>query len=831
MTTADRRSFHDSYPESDPILGRTATPLEEAAERACERIAPSWPLDRFIAVNPFWSRTDKPLPHVAGELASLSGARLLMPRSWYAAEWRAERLRPEHLRAAIAASGAQISAKHLSGLLRIEEPRQSRRPLVVDVMDARCRSELEVSWRDYIVERISRFCASYFDDGQAQIRPVREEGLYTSWRNQAEGDWAPALFMGLSAYRSTVSSLPTTADEMLQVAAADLGVPPSEREAYLSALLLDINGWASWCAYRRWMARLAGRDDHRIRELLSIRLAWEWILFRAGGEELRTDWGHAVASWPTFDRVAQSARAEDWLLQSAVEIAWTSEVRRKLVETFDAARPAGPSVQAAFCLDVRSEVFRRALEAQGEDIQTIGCAGFFGVPLEYAALASDGARPQLPGLLAPKVRVTDTGVSASVAEERASRLHASHAWKAFKSSSLSSFAFVDAVGLFFLGTLLGETFGRSSRRADEHERAGLTDAEDHARKPRITSHVDGTPVSPEERAELAAGILRAMGLTRGFAPLVLLVGHGATTRNNPHAAGLDCGACCGQPGNVNARAAAALLNEADVRSGLALRGIEIPAATHFVPGLHNTTTDDVTLFDEETVPEPLRGELSVLRARLERAGTAARRERAAKLGLGDLPDASLYAALVERSKNWAEVRPEWGLAGNAALVVAPRERTRKLDLEGRAFLHDYRAEEDADFAVLEQIMTGPMVVAHWINFQYYASTVDNTRYGSGNKVLHNVVCGHLGVYEGNGGDLRIGLALQSLHDGERWVHAPLRLSVFLEAPRPAIDRILEKHPKVRELVDNEWLHLFQLDMEQRAVLVRRRGAWTQALAT
>src|SRR5262249_12651318 len=152
---------------------------------------------------------------------------------------------------------------------------------------------------------------------------------------------------------------------------------------------------------------------------------------------------------------------------------------------------------------------------------------------------------------------------------------------------------------------------------------------------------------------------------------------------------------------------------------------------------------------------------------------------------------------------WAEVRPEWGLAGNAGLIIAPRERTRHIDLCGRVFLHDYRFEDDKELAILEAIMTGPMVVGHWINFQYYASTVDNARYGCGDKVLHNIVGGHLGVLEGNGGDLRIGLSLQSLHDGEKWIHAPLRLAVFIEASRDAIDHVLEKQPKVWDLIQNE----------------------------
>lgn len=804
----------------------TEARLKEAAERACSSIAPSWPLDRFLAVNPFWPRIGEPLPRVAGKLASLSGARLLPPRAWYAAEWRAGRLGPEHLREAIARAGAKkTNEKHLSGLLRIDEPLSRRRQLVVDVMDGRWRRELEVSWRDYIVERISRFCASYFDDGQSQVKPSKEQGLYRGWRYQAQADRGPALFMGLTEYRTTVASLPSTADEMMAVASSELGVPEEECEDYLSALLLDVLGWASWCAYLRWTARLGGRDDDHIRELLAIRIAWEWILFRSAGEDLRVDWAHAVASWPTFDRVTRSARNEDWLLQSAVEIAWSSNVSRQLAAGFGAPRPSAPSAQVVFCLDVRSEVFRRALEAASPSVQTLGCAGFFGVAAEYAPLAADSARPHLPALFAPKYRVTDTEAPEALEATRAARLHAKNAWKTFKSSSLSSFAFVDAMGLFFAHTILGETFGRGERRPHDHERAGLGPLEDKARVPRITSRVDGTPLGAEERCQLAEGMLRTMSLTRGFARLVVLVGHGAGSRNNPHAAGLDCGACSGQTGEVSARAAAALLNDADVRADLHARGIPIPESTRFVAGLHNTTTDDVALYDTKSVPETHQGDLAELGAGLVRASTAARRERSPKLGLAELSDDLLHAELVERSRNWAEVRPEWGLAGNATFIVAPRERSRHADLEGRAFLHDYRFEEDPDFSVLEQIMTGPMVVTHWINFQYYASTVDNGRYGSGNKVLHNVVAGHIAVYEGNGGDIRFGLSVQSLHDGERWMHAPLRLGVFIEAPRPAIDRVLEKHPTVRSLVDNEWLHLYQLDAAERAVHMRRNGTW------
>jgi uncharacterized protein YbcC (UPF0753/DUF2309 family) len=161
------------------------------------------------------------------------------------------------------------------------------------------------------------------------------------------------------------------------------------------------------------------------------------------------------------------------------------------------------------------------------------------------------------------------------------------------------------------------------------------------------------------------------------------------------------------------------------------------------------------------------------------------------------------------------------LAGNAALIIAPRERSRGVDLRGRVFLHEYHWQDDRDGALLEQICAGPLLVAHWINLQYYGSTVDPERLGSGNKVLHNVVGEHIGVLEGSGGDLRIGLARQSVHDGTRWVHTPLRLSVLIDAPRERIEQVIDRQPVLSALLRNEWLYLYRL---QEPTVERRVGA-------
>lgn len=796
--------------------------LDAVLTRACARIAPTWPLDRFIAVNPFWGLIDSPLPEVAAQLQSLSGAQLLMPRAWYRQAHREGRLRDEHLQAAIELSDSPMSLNDLHALLWDQEPTSTTRARVVDVVDAGRDLRHEMAWRTFVTHSVSQFCAGYFDDGQAQHTPVRSRGLYQSWRQRAQTDRSPALLMGATSYQAQARDLPETARELVATALAGLDVPSHQHERYLWSLLLDQNGWASWCAYRRWTARLDGSDDDSISDLLAIRLAWEWMLLRNGGEEVARRWRTAVAHWPRIDVAAAGCRAGDWLFQVAMEVAWREPLLRALPAGLRRQRSTAAAVQAVFCIDVRSEAFRRALEASTPSIQTLGFAGFFGIPLDYQPLGSPTARPQLPGLLAPRLRASDTGLGMAEAQ-RDRHLDLASTWKSFKTDALSTFTFVEALGLTYAGTLVKDSLGLGRFRSVE--RAGLAPGMDAVRKPRLAGSITGEALEHDARCDLAAGMLRGMSLTHNFARVVLLTGHGSATRNNPHAAGLDCGACCGQTGEVNARVAASLLNEPGVRTGLTERGIRIPTTTRFVAALHNTTTDDVELFDLDELPESHRGDLDALRVWLAEAGARTRNERARLLGLEGLGPATLHRAMRARTTDWAQVRAEWGLANNAAFIVAPREHCRDLNLEGRSFLHEYRHTEDRGFGVLELIMTAPMVVTHWINFQYYASTVDNTRYGSGNKVLHNVVGGHLGVFEGNGGDLRIGLPMQSVHDGQDWVHTPLRLSVFIEAPRAAIDGVLDKHAHVRALATNGWISLFQLDDTEGAVYALRGGSW------
>jgi hypothetical protein len=449
-------------------------------------------------------------------------------------------------------------------------------------------------------------------------------------------------------------------------------------------------------------------------------------------------------------------------------------------------------VQAAFCIDVRSEVLRRHLEAQSPAVQTIGFAGFFGVSLEWEANGAGTAR--CPVLLAPSLSLQ------SLAPKPGKQ---KYVLKDVQYAP-SAFTYVETIGLAYGLRLAGDALNWVRTTYNDEGRAPFS----------LQATADGAGVPLATRIQMGAAILKNIGFRETFGRVVLLCGHGSTTENNSHAAGLDCGACGGHGGAINARVAALLLNDPDVRAGLVEHGWTIPEDTYFVPGQHNTTVDQVTLYDTEHIPDSHHADLAQLQEWLDQAGAGVRAERAAGLGLENHSKGSLLDRLVKRrAHDWSEVRPEWALARNAAFIAARRERTRGVDLGGRSFLHDYDWQKDPDNSILTLILSAPMVVASWINLQYFASTVDNETFGCGTKALQNRI-GSLGVVLGNGGDLRTGLALQSVQaaDGS-WYHEPMRLQVVVEAPTERIEAVMNAVPAVSDLFENGWVRLFALDPE------------------
>lgn len=767
----------------------TTSDLEPAISEALKRIPPLWPLEHFVAVNPFLGFTDRPFAEASATLRRTLGHAPVQSPESYLAAWENGSITPEDL--APFSDGIWTQHKLLDVLKKARESPLSHP--VATFADALDKTIPHAHWAGFISEEISKWCAVHFDRNQSVwVSPWKNLGLYTAWKSAAVHDRKPEAF-GLPGFRKFVRALPDDASAALKHCLAALDPKDADLADFFHRHLAGNSGWAGHVQYLVREDALHGNDNPSLMELLVIRLAYDAALHAAFGKNQQVG-----SAWKTETPVSQLPEFDQALSrwQSAYEAGYQKKIAANLVSQ-PATMPAGrPTVQAVFCIDVRSEIARRHLEAALPGTHTLGFAGFFGFPVAHQPALACKSAPRCPVLLVPPVK------SREIPPANAARYQAeTGAWKAFQNSATSCFTFVETLGLIFGAKLI---------RAREKQNPGP------APKPEMQD------LSTADRAALAEGALRGMSLTKNLARIILLCGHGSHSTNNPYASSLDCGACGGHGGDVNARLAAATFNDPEVRAILAEKDILIPDDTVFLAGRHDTLADDFLLYDNDSVPASHRAEVATLEAALAKAGAATRKERAPRLGLGHLAGSALDSAVRSRGTDIAQLRPEWALANNAALVAAPRSRTAGLMLDGRVFLHEYDPAADPESKILTAILTAPVVVASWINLQYYGSRINPSQLAAGNKTIHQVI-GGLGVIEGNAGDLRSGLPLQSIHDGKDFVHEPRRLTVVIESKPDLVDAVLAAQPGVRELFDNQWIHLIVL--HGKTASQRRDGCW------
>lgn len=781
---------------------------QTAAIEAANRIAPSWPLDSLLASSPYWGLRDKPFAQAHGYLHRLAGSGLHLDETHYRRQYDSGLISPRHLAAAMREYGETLSPEQWL-LASANKPSQEGTALLLSDLRPDPAGHAGVqAWRQVVTQQISQCCAAWFDHDQADWQPDRQRNLYQSWLEEMTIQPVPTPDARLKQWlQGAIAGLPEDHDRLFQHALAQLQPANRWLDDWFYALLLRNSGWAAWCRYQLWQAELAGKRCSLLQELLAMQLAWECLL-DDGERERGSRWHRWQAAWSETAPTTPAGNRE-LIWQRAAELATHAPLLAALPRQDAQPVRIGRELHAVFCIDVRSEPMRRALEQVIPEASSAGFAGFFGLPLAIRFAGETRTQPRLPGLLAPSWEALAPPVEKGLEE-----------WGHFQRAPLSSFTLVESAGLTKAGKLLRKAFPRKTR-ATLAEVDPWLNGEDEAMVSAGRQLDTGTIVS------VLTTLLPAMGLGADFPHTVLLIGHASHSSNNPQASALQCGACGGHGGHLHVLLLSDWLQRPAVREGLAAAGLAIPSDTVFLPALHLTHSDELHLLPASSPDPALRQRAEALRPVLDQVERRARTRRAGIDGVPDhLDDAELLARLRQKGHHWAETRPEWGLTNNAFFIAAPRARTAQLDLGGRAFLQEYDWRQDADASRLTGILAGPLVVAHWINMQYFASVVDPTRFGSGNKLLHNVVGGRIGVFEGNSGDLRIGLSWQSVHDGSRWRHEPLRLAACIDAPAVLIEQALARQPDVARLVANRWLHLYRITEDQLEQW--REGDWHAA---
>lgn len=726
-----------------------------------------------------------------------------------------------------------------------------------------------------------RFTAAYLDQGQADLlMPGRKEGYFRSFLEYygLPGSVQPYWLQGLSQHIDSLKAA-SSAEVALQCLQR-LGLDPDDWPLFVRDTLLALKGWAGM------LHQAQVRPDRLpvepvpadLMDFLAVRLILEefalrQVLTRAGLGHLPLNrvsahFSEPQAELPSLDCLAFQLHQVSQFLGLTPErlLQWDSEQvagflkaildfsevdrrrflhlayeRRFRIQTLDAIHlhppcplPSPAEFQAVFCIDEREESTRRHLEEVAPGCQTFGTLGFFSIPMYFKALHEPHPVALCPVVIRPRHLIRE--VANPHAEREADRRaalrrslgHVAHSvssgshtltWGGFLTSGLGLVAAAPALFRVLFPWMAGK-FQRSLRkRLLPSDTRLLIEREAQAE---VNSEGLLLGFSQEEMVDIVATVLENIGLREGFAPLVMIVGHGSSSLNNPHEAAHDCGACGGGRGGPNARAFAWMANHPGVRQQLGRRGIVIPDGTRFVGAYHNTCDDDVELYDLEALEGVHLDHLEKAVAALQeaRARDAQERCRRFESAAFDLSPRSALIHVEERAEDLAQPRPEYGHATNAVVVIGRRSRTRGLFLDRRPFLMSYDPDQDdGEGTILGRQLRSVVPVGAGISLEYYFSFVDNTGYGCGTKLPHNIT-GLIGVMDGHSSDLRTGLPLQMVE-----IHEPVRLLAVIETRMSVLAKILEREEGVRKLALNRWVQVAVLDPDSQEIQFLEKSGW------
>ena len=730
--------------------------IANAIEEAQSWIGEYWPLQAAVATNPLSGRIHESFL-TTGENLLTQGVESTFPLPFYYDAYQRGKITLAAVKQAIKIFS--LPKDYEDWIVRqatCEKPEVFPTRAAAILISERLPYKQKDQAQSAVLQACTEWLANYFDQGEAVWRTNGNTTLLTFWQEHY-----PGQIKNIGHYLKKM-----TIDRQYYA-------------LYFTRILFYLRGYASliqWLNHHPENPWIKGNAD--IKTLILMWLHYEAELFSKAKVTVKP------MQWPEIQKspMGISANTLKHLWQTAYE--WTEH--QKLLALLDKQTSSNQNhhftAQFIFCMDPRSEGFRRHLE-ETPTFETFAAAGFFGFPFNINNPKHSTCQWQSPGLVKASQHVT-------CAIGMDNPLSFQESIKKTQQNPLSAFGLIEWANILPLGKLLLKQYLPSFYFALPGNR--------HKKFPRIT--LPHSSFNITQATQAAGSFLKSIGLIKHFAPFVFICGHEAKADNNPLLSALQCGACGANSGQPNAELAAFVLNDPDVRGGLKQQGIDIPEQTFFIPACHHTTTDEL-IFDLPSEEE----DFEQIRLAIKQAEKKLREER-----LLSWPGKN--SSVWRKTQDWSELLPELGLANHTALIIGPRIHTRRLNLERRIFLHNYQPNQDPSGEILQNILLGPGVVAQWINSYYYFSSVAPDHFGGGKKTLHNLT-GNIAVVEGNGGDLKIGLPEESLHFQNQLLHEPRRLLWIIYAPRARVQSIIEKHLVLRQLIEGQWIWLHVIDKE------------------
>lgn len=742
----------------------------------------------------------------------------------------------------------------------------------------------DIDTDEWLFPYVIRLAGAFLDQGVANIAmPHKEKGFLSAFQHYALTSgvlvepWLASLKNIIRSDQQKHLDAYAIVGERLH----GLGVAPCQWHNFISALLCALPGWAGMFSKleRSPEAASVSAPNVTLLDYLAVVLTMEFCALRTACQRVKVPFDslmqavesnglkraaqrdekisaacvyEAFVAAQAFDLSQRLINDADARLAFVTEIfAFDSFERRYLLQlayerrhrqlTLDAVfhhakfasgGPAKPRMQAIFCMDEREESVRRHLEESAPAVETFGCAGFFGVAMHYKGFHDVTSRPLCPVTRKPTHLIEELAVDEGKADAYRMALRKRGLWLSRtadigQQSSIFGAAWALLVGLGQAVFLVGHSVAPLHTNHAHHHVlvGGLNAPKTRLRLFRENEEKNSAGLylgfSVDEAAEIVSNQLKFIGLSDRFAPVIVIVGHGSSSLNNPHEAAHDCGATGGGRGGPNARAFAQMANDARVRRALVDKGIIMDDNTWFVGAYHNTCDDSIEYYDLEMAPKHLVGPIDAVREKLALACLLDAQERCRRFedAQADISKEQALDTVRKHALDLAQPRPEYGHATNAICYIGRRNETRGLYLDRRAFLISYDPFMDEDDSMLAAILESAGPVGAGINLEYYFSYVDPTVFGCGTKLPHNIT-GLIGVMDGHASDLRTGLPWQMVE-----IHEPVRLLTIVEATPESLFKIAQQKPVVQRLVVNEWIQLVSKHPQTGELKVLKKGAF------